>query len=128
MAESNSGWEDLPISPRIVQQQSKATIKTILDALIELVTNSYDSYERLSRSGRPTGGKIISISCRSPRTNTSGTLQVEDRAEGMRSNRIREVLEFAGELSGFQSGASVRGLFGKGLKEAIVALGKGEIS
>lgn len=54
-------------------------------------------------------------------------LEAIDFAEGMDKEQLKKALRFAGEASGFEEGKSVRGLFGRGLKEAILALGKGEI-
>lgn len=42
-------------------------------------------------------------------------------------NRLEESITYGGETSGFTEGKIVRGLFGRGLKEAILALGTGKI-
>jgi hypothetical protein len=54
--------KDLPIDLRIVEILSKATIKNLIDGIVELVTNSDDSYRRLEEKGIYRDGKI-SISC-----------------------------------------------------------------
>jgi hypothetical protein len=45
----------------------------------------------------------------------------------MTKKELEKAIEFAGVTSGFEEGRSVRGLFGRGLKETIIALGDGEI-
>ncbi len=53
---------------------------------------------------------------------------VKDFAEGMSREQLQKAITFGEEASGFETGRSVRGLFGRGLKEAIIALGEGEIT
>jgi hypothetical protein len=43
--------DDLPIKHRVARQDSKSTIVNCLDAIVELVTNSDDSYRRLEDAG-----------------------------------------------------------------------------
>ena len=117
---------DLRISHRVIREQSQATIKTLMDAVVELVTNSDDSYRRLDAAGDAREG-LIEVYVRRSRGGVVSDLVVTDYAEGMTLNRIEEVLEFAADTSGFTSGKNIRGLFGKGLKEAIFALGEGVI-
>ena len=45
----------------------------------------------------------------------------------MSEEDLLKAIEFAGETSGFAEGRKVRGFFGRGLKESIIALGKGTI-
>jgi hypothetical protein len=42
----------IPIDPRVPGVQARQTVKTILDAAVELVTNSDDSYRRLEKEGQ----------------------------------------------------------------------------
>ena len=118
--------QDLPIDPRITIQMSHEIIRYLYDAIVELVTNSDDSYKRLERDNIPAEG-VVKIHVRRGKGGKCEMLEVIDFAEGMDEESLREALVFAGESSGFQEGKSVRGLFGRGLKEAIIALGKGEI-
>jgi hypothetical protein len=37
--------KQIPINPMIVEQLSKATIRTLVDGIVELVTNSDDSLQ-----------------------------------------------------------------------------------
>jgi hypothetical protein len=119
--------KDLPINPRIVEQLSKATIKTLVDGIVELVTNSDDSYKRLEERGKPTNG-TIDIFVSRKKGGMCDRLVAKDFAEGMARGELEKALEFGGETSGFSIGKTVRGFFGRGLKETIIALGEGEIT
>jgi len=119
--------KDLPINPRMIEQLSKATVKTLVDGIVELVTNSDDSYKRLEEEGQQTSG-IIDINVSRKKGGACDTLIVRDSAEGMTQEELEKALEFAGETSGFSKGKTVRGFFGRGLKETILALGEGEIT
>lgn len=118
--------QDLPIDPKLAIQTSYGTIRYLIDAIVELVTNSDDSYKRLEQKGVEVVGKII-IRTRRLKYGKCKKLEVIDFAEGMDKEQLKESLRFAGEASGFWEGKSVRGFFGRGLKEAILALGRGEI-
>jgi len=118
--------QDLPIDARITIQMSYGTIRYLYDAIVELVTNSDDSYKRLKKDGIADKGEIR-IRVRRLKGSKCERLEVIDFAEGMNKEKLEKALIFAGEASGFEEGKSVRGLFGRGLKEAIIALGKGEI-
>jgi hypothetical protein len=50
--------QELPISQNIVKQMSLWTIRNFIDALVELVTNSDDSYRRLEQDNVSVGGDI----------------------------------------------------------------------
>jgi len=116
----------LPIHPRLAVQMGRGTIRSLVDAIVELVTNCDDSYKRLEAKGLKVNGNIT-IRIERLKGNKCRKLEVIDLAEGMDKENLREALIFASESSGFQEGKSVRGFFGRGLKEAILALGKGEI-
>lgn len=45
------GPHPIPVEPRVMMQQAHGTIKQLIDALVELVTNSDDSYKRLEQQG-----------------------------------------------------------------------------
>jgi len=116
----------IPMNPRFAKQSAEATIKNVIDAIVELVTNSDDSYRRLEEEGIDHCGRIeIHISRR--KGGVCEKLVVKDWAEGMTREKLQQAIEFAGETSGFEEGKSVRGMFGRGLKETIIALGKGII-
>jgi len=115
--------KELPIDSRIVEQMSKATIKNLIDGIVELVANSDDSYRRLEGKGQNVSGKI-EIHVIRQKGGICKNLIVTDFAEGMSREELEDAIVFAGET---KLGASIRGLFGRGLKETIMALGEGEI-
>jgi len=118
--------KDLPINPRIVEQLAKTTVKTLVDGIVELVTNCDDSYRRLEGEGEVPSGEIeIYVDRR--KGGICENLKVKDYAEGMTKEELQKAIVVASETSGFEKGKSVRGLFGRGLKETIIALGEGEI-
>jgi len=102
------------------------TIRSVVDAVVELVTNSDDSYRRLEEEDSETRGEIH-LSVYRLKGGRCRELKAWDFAQGMTRDGLEKALEFAGETSGFEKGRSVRGLFGRGLKEAIISLGEGEI-
>jgi len=118
--------KDLPINLRIVEQLAKATVKNLVDGIVELVTNSDDSYRRIEEQGKKALGRM-EICVDRKKGGICENLSVKDFAEGMTREELEQAIVFGGETSGFESGRSVRGLFGRGLKETIVALGEGEI-
>lgn len=118
--------QPLPIDDRLAIQMSYGTISSIINAIVELVTNSDDSYKRLEQEGNAVKGKI-NFSIRRLTHGICEKIEVVDYAGGMDIEKLKEALRFAGETSGFEKGKSVRGFFGRGLKEAILTLGKGEI-
>lgn len=116
----------LPIKDRFIVQTIKATVKNIIDGIIELVTNSDDGYRRLEGDGKSANGDI-EISINRKKGGTCEKLIVKDYAGGMSQEKLEKAIEFGGETSGFEEGKSVRGFFGRGLKETILSLGEGQI-
>lgn len=111
---------------RVIKTLSDSTIHGVLDAIVELLTNCNDSYTRLEESGTKTSG-LIEIHIERMRGGHCKLIKVIDGAEGMSFVVLKESITFSGETSGFKEGRSVRGFFGRGLKESIIALGKGRI-
>ena len=52
--------KEIPIAKpsRLIMQDAKAAIQHFSDAIVELVTNSDDSYKRLEENGEKHSGKI----------------------------------------------------------------------
>src|SRR3989344_2669958 len=111
---------------RVIKTLSDSTIHGALDAIVELLTNSNDSYVRLEETGKKPSG-IIEIHITRMSGGHCTHIKVIDEAEGMGFNSLKNSITFSGETSGFKEGMTVRGFFGRGLKESIVALGKGHI-
>jgi hypothetical protein len=109
-----------------VQQADQAIRRDVVRALVELITNSNDSYNRIQDSGMAASGKI-KITLQRMRSNS--VLQVYDNAEGMAPEDLdNKVMVYGGATSGFKEGRSVRGLWGRGLKDSFFGLGTGYVN
>lgn len=116
----------LYIEHRVAEQQARATIKNnpIL-ALVELITNSDDSYRRLESSGFKADGRIIIEFIRKYQ---GAVIRVIDYAEGFDEKMMDErVGGYGGDTSGFTEKDAGRGYWGRGLKEAMIAMGFGSV-
>ncbi len=108
-----------------LQQADQAIRKDVLRALVELVTNSNDSYHRLEDAGQSTNGLIV---VELVRRRKNAIIRVRDYAEGMSGRTMNEkVGTYGAPTSGFMEGRSVRGLWGRGLKDAFYGLGHGQV-
>jgi hypothetical protein len=107
----------------IIQLASSVVRGDPIKSLVELITNSDDSYRRMGASKETSFGRVnISFDKR------KNTMTVLDFAEGMDVQTMDEsVGTYGSEMSGFAKGFSVRGFYGRGLKEAILGLGSGSI-
>lgn len=95
-----------------------------LKGLIELITNSDESYARLERKGLVSNGEIQIEVGRRPRKNET-RLRVIDWAEGMDDHQLERCVGNYGEDTSGQIG---RGIFGMGLKDATIAFGEASIT
>ncbi len=114
----------LPVNQRVIDIDSRR-FASIEKAVVELITNSDDSYGRLEQAGFPASGIILF----SYERHLNGALLiVADQAEGLSFERIIAVLSYGGAHSNLAQGeASGRGYFGRGLKQAVYGLGHGWI-
>lgn len=119
----------LPVNQgRLVYEQARATVKSLLDATVELVTNSDDSFQILEQERNKLEDALIEIRISRALGGGCKELMVSDSASGMsREELLNEAIRFGGETGGRQKGRKVRGFFGRGLKESIIALGEGTI-
>lgn len=116
---------NLPINEdRLAFEQARGTIKSILDAIVELVTNSDDSFSKMGSSAI---NPEIKIAIKRKVGGICEFVKVTDNAAGMTYEELLKAIEFAGLTSGFMEGKKVRGFLGRGLKESIIALGNGYI-
>jgi hypothetical protein len=114
----------IPVDQRVIDIDSRR-FASIEKAIVELITNSDDSYSRMERHELPVSGKII-VSYE--RHLNGGVLTVSDQAEGMSFETLRSILSYGGAHSQMAKGeAGGRGYFGRGLKQAIYGLGHGWI-
>lgn len=112
----------LPVDQRVIDIDSQR-FASIEKALVELVTNSDDSYSQLERLGIEVGG---AITITYERHENGAVLRVSDQAEGMSSERLRSILSYGGAHSRLSLGnLGGRGYFGRGLKQAVFGLGHG---
>jgi len=117
----------IPKPSRLIKQQAEATIQNLIDAVVELVTNSDDSYIRLESEEKKNTGQV-EIYVSREKGGRVKEFYIKDFAEGMSKEDLEKAIAYGEEVSRFIEGKSVRGLLGRGLKEAILGLGgEGEI-
>lgn len=115
---------EIPVDQRVIDIDSRR-FASIEKALVELITNSDDSYARLDKAGIQTTGEIL---VQYERHQKGALLVVTDKAEGMSFEQVRRILTYGGAHSPLARGESGgRGYFGRGLKQAIYGLGHGWI-
>lgn len=105
-----------------LQTAQRAMREDIVRGLVELITNSDDSYEDLEPNGKSANG-LITIAVERRRKGKTTTIKVSDRAEGMRlEEMVNKLRRVGGITSQFLEtrGAKTRGLMGRGSKECVV--------
>jgi hypothetical protein len=93
-----------------------------IKALIELITNADDAYERRNSHTNSSGAEksLITVTY-SKAKNENAFLSVTDLAEGLDRESMKKCFGFLGaEQSGFKEGQKVRGLLGRGAKDTAV--------
>jgi len=107
---------------RAFDQDADAAMRGKIErALVELITNSDDSYALLEQKGLRVSG-LIRIEMDRHRLK-AWKVVVRDRAAGMTMDDIKKKLCRVGaQTSGFESGAAVRGSLGRGAKD-VAAFG-----
>lgn len=114
----------IPIDPRVIDIDSRR-FASVEKALVELITNSDDSYSRLEKAGVPVSGRIC---IHYERHMAGAMLVVADQGEGMFLEKARHSLTYGGAHSSLARGeGGGRGYFGRGLKQAIYGMGYGWI-
>lgn len=118
----------LPIEKdRVMIEQANLTVKDTLAAIVELVTNSDDSFKVLEQSGEKRNSPKITIEAQRKTGGQCIMLSVGDNAAGMSKKELLNAIKFGAKTSAFHEEKKVRGFFGRGLKESIIALGEGKI-
>lgn len=105
---------DLKLSARYYRFNRDAAVKDVFDALVELVTNSDDSYHRLFKKGKRgiDGGEVlIEISAK---RGTPSHVVVRDKAEGITLKDMQDKLGVVGVRS---SEDGDRGFMARGAKD-----------
>ena len=111
---------------RYISQHQALTVQTVYDALVELITNSDDSYRRLfhrvlkdmdlhgaSRSASNGGNIYIELSGSGKRTHGKAYIIVRDNAEGMDAKQLMSLVDL-GESNTIEDN---RGWHGTGLRD-----------
>jgi hypothetical protein len=107
------------------QQADQAIGRDVTRALVELITNCNDRYAIMERRGEEPDG-VIAIEIL--RRDRGSVIKVGDLATGMSSDDMdKKVGVYADATSGFKEGETVRGFWGRGLKDSVFGLGHGEI-
>ena len=115
---------EIQVDQRVIGIDSRR-FASVEKALVELITNSDDSYARLEKAGAPVTGRIR---VGYERHHAGAVLMVSDQAEGMSFEQAGRILSYGGAHSPLSRGeGNGRGYFGRGLKQAIFGLGHGWI-
>lgn len=114
----------IPVDQRVIDIDSRR-FASIEKAVVELITNSDDSYSRLEEANTQVTGQIR---MRYERHRRGALLVVTDQAEGMSFEQACSILSYGAAHSPLARGqGSGRGYFGRGLKQAVYGLGHGLI-
>ena len=114
----------LLVTERALLQLASSVVRgDPIRSIVELVTNSDDSYRRMGAKADPSFGRIMIVLDRK-----ENSLTVADFAEGMNGETMDQCVgTYGGDASGLKRGHSVRGFYGRGLKEAVLGLGVGQV-
>lgn len=100
------------------RKQSDAVGKNLLKTLTEPITNSDDSYRRITESESGVEKSVFPITVFADKTNR--VIRIIDLAEGMTANELeRKFEEYGAAKSGAYKGYSDRGIFGQGLSDVL---------
>ncbi|MDQ0799718.1 ATP-binding protein [Arthrobacter sp. SLBN-112] len=115
---------EIQVDQRVIGIDSRR-FASVEKALVELITNSDDSYARLEKAGSQVTGRIV---VDYERHHAGAVVTVSDQAEGMSFEQAGRILSYGGAHSPLARGEGAgRGYFGRGLKQAIFGLGHGWI-
>jgi len=103
---------DLKFTTRYYQFNRQFAIRDVFDALVELITNSDDSYHRLYKYKKRSedGGPVLIEICEQ-RKGEPSLVVVRDKAEGM---TLQEMIENFGDVGTRRSKSGDRGFMGRG--------------
>ncbi|MGB9845799.1 MAG: ATP-binding protein, partial [Methanothermobacter tenebrarum] len=116
----------IEVDPRHTTRSIRSAIQgNVIRALVELITNSDDSYIRLEEHGSKVDGKIEIFY---KKDGYSCIFAVRDFAEGMSLEDIKNNFrKYGPATSGLKEGKRVRGYFGQGAKDALASMIDGKI-
>jgi hypothetical protein len=108
-----------------IRRIKKAIRGNVIRALVELITNSDDSYIRMEEENKGHDGLIEIVY---KKESYCGLFAVRDHAEGMSIDEVRNGFKkYGAATSGLKAGKSVRGYFGQGAKDALASMAEGKI-
>ncbi len=105
-------WKDVEGSRRQAQQTALGSITSLTQALVELITNVDDAYERLNKPNKTYQGDCAIFYDRGGETRST-TLKISDKAAGMDADKLYSVLKKHGDK--IKSEGASRGFFARGL-------------
>lgn len=105
-------YKEIPGSRRSAQYSSQSSIRNIIDAAVELITNVDDEYERCNPNNKRYNGKCQIEFIRGTLVNRT-ILRIKDKGNGMNAEKLERVLsEHGGNI---ESDGASRGFFNRGL-------------
>lgn len=109
----------------IRKNADKLIKKDLVRAMVELITNSDDSYRHLEKAKRDITGRIdVDLI----RARPDSFFEVFDQAEGMDAETMHRVVQLIGKEEGEISDKGSRGFFREGLKFSIIGMGYGSVT
>lgn len=116
----------IEVDPRHTTRRMRTAMQgDVVRALIELITNSDDSYARLEARNKRCNGVIEVVYRKEGR---SVAFAVRDFAEGMSIDEVRNSFKrYGGATSGMKIAKKVRGFFGQGAKDALTSMIGGRV-
>lgn len=116
----------IEVDPRHTVRRIKTAMQgNVIRALVELITNSDDSYIRWEDEKKQCTG-VIEILYK--KEGYCGLFAVRDQAEGMSIQEVRDGFKkYGAATSGMETGKRVRGYFGQGAKDALASMVDGKI-
>jgi len=112
--------QEIVLSKRYYEQNRGFAIRDIFDALLELITNSDDSYHHLFiKQKRSDDGGPILVEVEQHRKDKPSIIKIKDKAEGMNLEDMMNKIKIIGEKT---SELGDRGFLSRGLKDCT-ALG-----
>lgn len=118
----------------VIEADSRHTVRcmktamqgNVIRALVELITNSDDSYIKLEDAIKTQQKRIIEVLYK--KQGRCGFFTVRDYAEGMSIDNIREGFKkYGASTSGMSTENRIRGYFGQGAKDALCSMIDGRI-
>lgn len=102
----------------IKRKQSDAVGKNLLKTLTEPITNSDDSYRRITESESGADKLVFPVTILVDKVKRM--IRIVDHAEGMTAEELeRKFKEYGAAKSGAYEGFSARGIFGQGLSDVL---------